>query len=328
MVNLKYLFTVFTPTFNRAHTLDIVFESLMKQTFKVLNGRPVFEWLIVDDGSTDNTKQLIETFQLKADFPIQYHFQQNAGKHLAINKGAAHAKGRFFLIADSDDEFLPQTLSIFYRHWQGLTEQQKKVCAGVACLSKEAYTGETIGSKNMNHFPVFTYELPYNIKHRRYYDTWGFIRLDIMKKFPFPNIIEEKFIPEGVVWNKICRNYKRLITNEVLRIVHYRKDGFSKNVRLNYYRYSLGFYFYYMLNLQNNADLLARYDMLYLMKEIIQLFRVGFHSHISLLYTIKKLRNHAIPIVFMIVLLPFSLLLTIYDLLYKKFNKNNLKTSP
>lgn len=314
MVDSKYIFTVFTPTYNRASTLDIVFESLMKQTVRKLDGLPVFEWLIVDDGSVDNTKEIIKHFQQKADFPIRYHFQENAGKHMAINRGVELAKGRFFLIADSDDAFVPQTLSVLYRYWKGLTEQQKKVCAGVACLAKNGYTGEIIGNNYLIPAPVLTYELPYNLKHRRHFEMWGFLRLDIIKKYPFPDIKGETFIPEGVVWNKICRNHKRLITHNALRIVYHRKDGFTKNVKLNYVRHASGFYLYYITNLKDNADLLARYDMFRLIKEIIQCFRVGFHSHISFLYTLKKLKNHIIPLVFIMILLPFSFLLTIYDL--------------
>ena len=86
-----YTFTVFTPTFNRAYTLPIVYESLKKQTFRD------FEWLIVDDGSTDNTRDLVETWQKEAKFQIRYFWQKNGGKHRARNFGVSQAQGAFFL---------------------------------------------------------------------------------------------------------------------------------------------------------------------------------------------------------------------------------------
>lgn len=100
------LFTVFTPTFNRAHTLHRVYDSLGQQSFRN------FEWLVVDDGSTDNTEQLVRDWKSNSDFPIRYEKQANSGKHVAINKAARLAKGALFLIADSDDAFSSEALQI------------------------------------------------------------------------------------------------------------------------------------------------------------------------------------------------------------------------
>ena len=86
----KYTFTVFTPTFNRAHTLHRVYDSLRAQTFRS------FEWLIVDDGSTDNTARLIEEWKTAGHFPIRYVYQRHAGAHFAINRGVQEALGELF----------------------------------------------------------------------------------------------------------------------------------------------------------------------------------------------------------------------------------------
>jgi glycosyltransferase involved in cell wall biosynthesis len=100
-------FTVFTATYNRAHTLHRVYESLKEQTYRQ------FEWLIVDDGSTDTTRTLVETWQQEANFLISYYYQENQGKHVAINRGVQEARGEYFLIIDSDDTCVPQTLERF-----------------------------------------------------------------------------------------------------------------------------------------------------------------------------------------------------------------------
>ena len=97
---------MFTPAFNRANTLHRVFDSLKTQSHRS------FEWIVVDDGSIDNTKKIVSCFQGIADFPIRYFYQPNSGKHVAINRGVDRAKGEFFLIADADDAFKPQTLQL------------------------------------------------------------------------------------------------------------------------------------------------------------------------------------------------------------------------
>src|ERR1700736_1708087 len=90
-------FTVFTPTYNRAHTLHRVFNSLKAQSFRD------FEWVLVDDGSTDNTEELAELWIKTADFPIRYFWQKNSGKHIAYNFGIREARGQMFAVLDSDD---------------------------------------------------------------------------------------------------------------------------------------------------------------------------------------------------------------------------------
>jgi len=89
-------FTVFTPTFNRAHTLARVYDCLVSQTFKN------FEWLIVDDGSTDETRALVMTWELNSPFEVRYIYQDNAGRHVADNRGASEARGAFYAVIESD----------------------------------------------------------------------------------------------------------------------------------------------------------------------------------------------------------------------------------
>ena len=110
----RYIFTVFTPTYNRAHTLSRVYQSLQRQTFKN------FEWLIIDDGSTDTTPELIESWKKETDFPIRYTWQENQGINATINRGVKEAQGEFFLIIGSDDSFVPETLERFHFYWNAI----------------------------------------------------------------------------------------------------------------------------------------------------------------------------------------------------------------
>ena len=107
MQQSDYYFTVFTPTYNRGHTLHRVYNSLRIQTCSD------FEWLIMDDGSTDCTAELVKGWQAENHFPIRYYFQENQGKHFAWNRAAEIAFGEYFICADSDDEFTPDALQKF-----------------------------------------------------------------------------------------------------------------------------------------------------------------------------------------------------------------------
>src|SRR5437764_8622953 len=105
------LFTVFTPTYNRAHTIKRVFDSLSAQTLRE------FEWLVVDDGSTDKTSELIAAWAKAVDFPIRYFRQEHSGKHIAYNLAVRAARGQFFLTLDSDDGCVPHALERIAYHW-------------------------------------------------------------------------------------------------------------------------------------------------------------------------------------------------------------------
>lgn len=100
------MITVFTPTYNRENTLARLYESLKEQTYKD------FEWLIVDDGSTDSTSSLIQKFQEENIIQIRYYYTSNGGKHRAINFGVKKANGELFFIVDSDDYVMPNVLEI------------------------------------------------------------------------------------------------------------------------------------------------------------------------------------------------------------------------
>ena len=214
-----YTFTVFTPTFNRAYMLPIVYESLKKQTFRD------FEWLIVDDGSTDNTKDLVETWQKETKFPIRYFWQKNGGKHRARNFGVSKAHGALFFTSDSDDEIVPDILERFHYHWNAIPKDQRSQFAGVAglCVNRN---GSIVGSK----FPqdIFDSNMwAIRDKHKVTGDKCGFQRTDVMKEFPFPMFAGEKYVMEGLVWYRIAQKYKTRFVNEIFRIYERLPDGLS-----------------------------------------------------------------------------------------------------
>jgi glycosyltransferase involved in cell wall biosynthesis len=212
----EYLFTVFTPSYNRARTLPRVYQSLQRQTFRD------FEWLIVDDGSSDGTRALVEHWQTEADFPIRYIFQENQGKPGAFNHGVREAKGELFLTFDSDDECVPEALERFKFHWDNIPATEKPKFSAVTVLCKDQH-GNLVGDK----FPKDVFDsdtIEVTFKYGVDGEKWGFQRTDVLKQFPFPTIPNSKFISESVVWFDLSRKYKTRYVNETLRIYHVQ-DG-------------------------------------------------------------------------------------------------------
>ncbi|MBP1148774.1 glycosyltransferase family 2 protein [Methylocaldum sp. RMAD-M] len=231
----SYSFTVFTPTYNRARLLAEVFESLKAQTFTD------FEWIIVDDGSTDDTRARVEEWQASAGFPIVYVHQENRGKHVAINQGLMLASGEFFLIQDSDDLLLPHTLKRFHEIWNAIPPEEKESLDGVMGLC--AYRDGSIVPKR---FPRDSMDM----SHREYWfemnmkgDKCYFVRTERLRSYPFPEIPGEKFLAEGVVFNRLNPRFR--CVNEVMRIIQYLPDGLTAKARAIRYRSPRGARLYY-----------------------------------------------------------------------------------
>lgn len=279
----NYTFTVFTPTFNRAHTLFRVYESLRNQTYKD------FEWLIVDDGSDDNTYELVKNWKEEADFPIHYFWQENRGKHIAFNKGVKEAKGEFFLPLDSDDACVPEALERFKYYWDSIPKDKKNYYTGVCALCKDQY-GNLIG----NPFPYNptdsdSLEIYYKFKIRG--EKWGFNRTEILKCFPFPEDENMKFILEGFIWYKIAKFYKTRFVNEILRIYYIQdsKDSDQLSRSLGDIRetikkkYAIGASIYYEFLLNNNIN--------WFKFKPIEFFIYGINSVRFSLHSRRKFKN-------------------------------------
>lgn len=203
------VFTVFTPSFNRAHTLHRVYESLCAQTFRD------FEWLVVDDGSTDGTCELVSQWQPAAPFVIQYVRKENGGKHTAWNRGVVEARGSLFLPLDSDDACSRDALEVLLGAWMSIPADQRAGFTGVTCLVADE-AGRVVGTP----FPKDVTDSDSVEIQRRYRVTgekWGFHRTDVLRTFRFPEPPGEKFVPESVLWFRIARFYRTRFINRVLR---------------------------------------------------------------------------------------------------------------
>lgn len=212
------LLTVFTPTYNRVHTLERTFRSLCRQQFKD------FEWLVVDDGSTDGTAELITGLHALADFPINYVAKENGGKHTAYNEGLRRARGRWFFTVDSDD-WLPDDSLAHIADIAPEAEKDPRI-AGIIAL-KEYPDGRLIGRPypaDLRRASLF--ELERN-GHRG--ERSLVFKTEIARQYPFPVIAGEKFMTESVVYDRIAVHYDFMVSNLILTTCEYQPDGLSSN---------------------------------------------------------------------------------------------------
>lgn len=239
----QYTFTVFTPTFNRAHTLERVYDSLCLQTFRD------FEWLVVDDGSADGTRNLIDEWQVIADFPIRYIYQENQGKHIAINRGVGNARGMFFLTFDSDDSCVPEALERFVYHWCAIPLEQRPGFSAVTALCVDS-DGRVVGDSYPEE-PLDSDSLETYYKFGISGEKWGFQRTTVLKKYLFPEGVKKSYVPEGIVWMQISRQYKTRYVNDRLRIYHTELVSISNRTNRNN---AAGGYLAYQQALNDHLD--------------------------------------------------------------------------
>lgn len=212
--------TIFTPTYNRKDLIERLYQSLLQQTQKN------FEWLVVDDGSTDNTEKFFSNLLTKQQpFPIRYIKQENGGKHRAINNGVRNASGELFFIVDSDD-YLTENAIEKINQWTTTLDNSHKWAgiSGLKGFSKDSVVGQ--------HSKVSYIDAKNN--ERRKYNLLGdkaeIYFTEVLEKYPFPEISGENFISEEIVWNAIARDgYYLRWFNEIIYICSYLESGLTKN---------------------------------------------------------------------------------------------------
>ena len=210
-------FTIFTPTYNRKELLTKLYGSLKKQTYKD------FEWIVVDDGSSDGTKEIVQNFIDEKKLDIKYYYKENGGKQRAYNYGAEKACGELFICLDSDDEYVADGLEIIEKYWKKY--EQNEEIAGMGYLS--VYPNEkVIGTEFPENEMIATQFDIYN-KYKVKGDKGLMFRTSVIKKYPFPVFYEEKFITEAIVYNRISEKYKMLYVNEKIEIKEYQEDGLT-----------------------------------------------------------------------------------------------------
>ena len=260
--------TVCTPTYNRANVLHRVFDSLKTQTYKN------FEWIVIDDGSQDDTEKVIELFKQKSEIDIKYFYQKNQGKHNALNNAVNMASGELFVIADSDDSFLPNSLEVFVETWLSIPEQERKKYKGISCRCVDE-NGMLIGNTSFESNYLDISELDYRYKKKYTGELWGAIRTDVMREFPFPKVRGLRFYPEVVIWDNMAKKYLTRYINDGLRIYYQDQEDATTFSKENT-RYKENYYLW--LHYINDIWEYRRYDRKQFCKALIGISRDGLLS--------------------------------------------------
>lgn len=223
--------TVFTPTYNRAYCLHQVYESLLRQTTQN------FCWLVVDDGSTDTTKELVQGWITEHKLDIQYVYQENQGMHGAHNTAYSLITTELNVCIDSDDYMPDNAIEFILNFWK---EHGNVKLAGLVGLDADK-NGAIIGSKFPDHITKSTLGDLYQ-KHHVTGDKKLVLRTEVVKKYPkYPLFEGERFVPLGTLYLMIDQDYELLCLNKPLCVVEYLADGSSLNMFKQYKRHPKGF---------------------------------------------------------------------------------------
>lgn len=210
--------TVFTPTYNRAYILQTLYQSLQRQSYHN------FEWLVVDDGSNDNTRQLLETWQAESNtFPIRYIFQENGGKCRAINHGLRLARGELFFTVDSDDYLTDDALEKI-AGWEQELPKTEKYCgfAGNRGTTPQETPNRLFNGGYLDGTALDRYDCVDGERAFVFYT-------EIHRKYFYPEFPGEKFLTEAVTWDQMANDgYKMRFYNDIICIWEYLPDGLTR----------------------------------------------------------------------------------------------------
>jgi glycosyltransferase involved in cell wall biosynthesis len=231
-LNKEKTLTVFTPTYNRAYTLHLCYESLVRQTCND------FKWLVIDDGSSDNTKDLVQQWMNEGIIPIEYFYQENQGMHGAHNAAYRLINTELNTCIDSDDYMPDDAVEKIISFWK---ERGSHKYAGIVGLDVTK-DGQIIGTEFPGNLTETTLSGFYERGGRG--DKKLVYRTEVINSYPeYPIFEGEKFVPLDYKYLLIDQDYKLLILNEPLVIVEYMPDGSTKNIRRQYRISPKGFAF-------------------------------------------------------------------------------------
>lgn len=212
--------TILTPTYNRGYILDRLYMSLLNQTDND------FEWLIVDDGSTDDTLNIVESFKKDNKLKIRYIRQENGGKHRALNTGIREIESDLIFIVDSDDYLLPEAVHEISRIHQEFG-YDKSIC-GYSFL--RCFPNLNINGSKFKTSPYISDYVSCRINEGVDGDKAEVYKTSVLKKYPFLEVPNENFLFEDYVWIQMANSYKTVHVNISIYVGDYLEDGLTKNI--------------------------------------------------------------------------------------------------
>lgn len=208
--------TVLTPTYNRVRLLDNLYRSLAVQTDRD------FVWLIIDDGSTDSTKEKVGSYIRENLVEIRYIYQENRGKYAAHNTGVRECDTELMVCVDSDDELYPQAIEKTLKFWSSVKDDDR-----IAGIVSPCDIG---GQAYFNNPPAVSPLMDLYNSGRLAGDTMLVYRADVLRQYLFPEVPGENFMSECVIYYQIDKKYVLATQNEYLYKAEYQNDGLTRNI--------------------------------------------------------------------------------------------------
>lgn len=292
--------TVFTPTYNRAYCLHRVYESLCGQENKG------FVWLVIDDGSTDKTNELVGRWKEEGKINIEYIYQENGGMHSTYNTAYANCRTELITCIDSDDYLADGAVEKILGFWKKYGSNKY---AGIVGLDAN-FEGRIIGKQFPMGLKSSNLEDLYE-KHKIPGDKKLVYRTEMVKKYPpYPSFEGENFVPHGSLFIQIDQDYELLLLNEVLVNVEYQQDGSTRNMFKQYRRHPQGWRYGRLVTINHTKYFKKRFiNLIHLASTRIQLRDYNF------------LDGHHHPFL-ALASLPFGIILYFY-IRYKNSNFSN-----
>lgn len=215
---MKYSFI--TATYNRSPKLENLIGHMNNISYDN------FEWIVVDDGSSDNTSELFDNAILETKIKFKYFRQENSGKHVALNRAIEESEGEWIIVLDSDDYYIPNCLI----ELDNIILKANPNIVGITTLTMNMAM-EVIGDK----FPIdYQEDYFFNLMYRNNIkgDKTFIYKASVLKLFPFPVFENEIFLPESIILNRISLKYKNVFVNIPLELVEYQPDGLSAKIKV------------------------------------------------------------------------------------------------
>ncbi len=267
--------SVLTATYNRGKFLERIYNSLIRNMTSETEDVEV-EWLIMDDGSTDNTKEVVEKFVKREKIDVRYFYQENQGKMSAINSLAPNVTGELWIECDSDDYFTDEAFKIIQEAYKEHDNYDEALYA--MCFLKYDSKGNNMGNDFKNDmttmFDLYFKEGETGEKALVFYT-------EIRKRFMHQLEHGEKFVTEARMYHQMDIGYQMFCVNKPIMICEYQEDGYTRNIMEQYEKYPFGYYNYFKEILDRDMTGVIIRKRLYAIKHFI----------LSAYYMYKKIRE-------------------------------------
>ena len=280
--------SVLTPTYNRANFLQKLYQSLIENSKYNVE----IEWLIMDDGSSDNTRKIVEKFKEEDKIEIKYYFQENQGKMVAINKLVGQATGDLIVDCDSDDYLTENAFEIIKEEYE---KNKEKNGVYALCFLKYDTNGKNIGNEFKNKkttmFDLYFKEGEDGEKAIVFYSS-------IRKQYKHELENNEKFVTEARMYHKMDERYNTICINKPIMICEYQDGGYTKNINKQFKENPYGYYKYFQEILQKDMKGVTFKKRLYVIKHYI------LFSYLTKQYDFRSIKNSTNKLLYFILWIP------------------------